>query len=423
MKSGLRKVEKRKWFWNRQWTFTELKQLNNILKIFDIKSSRVMMLIGFKENRVNFWLSRYRRLDKIAKISSKYTAFLRYGKTEGCIKWAKTKQKISFNGSRVGLVAKFGEDKANEIIYNKGAAFRDSERQKANSLKFKNKKIKNPELYDGYLQTQLQYWINAGYNIDESRIILKERQTTFSLEKCVAKYGLIDGTVKWQNRQDKWQDTLLNKSLDEVNEINIRKNPILKRDNETKEMFFTRLSKLGTKLIYDTDDLRNYIKESLKDVKWEYLTKEKFIKSLPYCGNSQSTPDDILNELSINFPLENLIRKNGKYYVLSVPEGYLRSSLEIHFYFELKKRNISFELEKFYDENNKNFKSDFYIINHNIFIEIAGKMNEETYKNKMSFKENVYDALIITQDKFELFFKRIDADGFEGIKDYIRRII
>lgn len=423
MKSGLRKVEKRKWFWSRQWTFTELKQLNNILKIFDIRPSRALILINFKENRVKFWLSRYRRLDKIPNISSKYTAFLRYGKTEGCIRWDNTKQKISFCSSREGFIAKFGEDKANKIIYKRGANFRNPDVQKTNSLKFKNKKIKNPELYNGYLQTQLQYWINAGYNIDEAIIILKERQTTFSLEKCVAKYGLIDGTIKWQNRQDNWQSTLLSKSLDEVNEINIRKNPILKRDNETKEMFFRRLSKLGTKLIYDADDLRNYIKESLKDVKWEYLTKEEFIKSLPYCGNSQITPDDILAELCINFPEENLIRKNGKHYVLNVPEGYLRSSLEIHFYFELKKRNISFELEKFYDENNKNFKSDYYIIDHNIFIEIAGKMNEEVYKNKMAFKEYIYDALVITPKMFKLFFRRIDTHGFDGIKDYVRGII
>lgn len=70
---------------------------------------------------------------------------------------------------------------------------------------------------------QLGYWLAKGYSEDEAKIKVSERQKTFTLEKCIEKYGLEEGTKHWQARQDKWQKTLNEKSEDEKREINKKK--------------------------------------------------------------------------------------------------------------------------------------------------------------------------------------------------------
>lgn len=58
--------------------------------------------------------------------------------------------------------------------------------------------------------TQLQYWLNMWFSKEEACLKLKERQKTFSLEKCIKKYGNIEGEKVWKLRQEKWQKSLKN---------------------------------------------------------------------------------------------------------------------------------------------------------------------------------------------------------------------
>lgn len=53
--------------------------------------------------------------------------------------------------------------------------------------------------------TQLSYYTDKGFSEDEAKILLKDRQTTFSLEKCIKKYGAEEGLKKWTLRQEKWK--------------------------------------------------------------------------------------------------------------------------------------------------------------------------------------------------------------------------
>lgn len=57
---------------------------------------------------------------------------------------------------------------------------------------------------DRISDTTIQYYINKGYSLEYSEKLLKERQTTFSLEKCIEKYGYDEGYKKWTDRQEKW---------------------------------------------------------------------------------------------------------------------------------------------------------------------------------------------------------------------------
>ena len=73
--------------------------------------------------------------------------------------------------------------------------------------------------------TRLDYYISRGYSEEKAREKLKKRQTTFSLEKCIEKYGEKEGYEKWLARQEKWQKTLKSKSEEEIAEINKKKLP------------------------------------------------------------------------------------------------------------------------------------------------------------------------------------------------------
>jgi DNA-binding transcriptional MerR regulator len=60
--------------------------------------------------------------------------------------------------------------------------------------------------------TRLEYYTKRGFSLEEAKKMLKDRQTTFSLEKCIKKYGEIEGTKKWKERQEKWKRKVFNKN-------------------------------------------------------------------------------------------------------------------------------------------------------------------------------------------------------------------
>lgn len=62
-----------------------------------------------------------------------------------------------------------------------------------------------------------------GLGETEARIQVSERQRTFSLKKCVERYGEKEGRERWEARQEKWQDTLRSKSDEEIRDITRRK--------------------------------------------------------------------------------------------------------------------------------------------------------------------------------------------------------
>ena len=54
--------------------------------------------------------------------------------------------------------------------------------------------------------SQIGYWIKRGYSEEDAKRIISERQKTFTLEKCIEKYGEEKGKEIWKERQYKWQN-------------------------------------------------------------------------------------------------------------------------------------------------------------------------------------------------------------------------
>lgn len=70
------------------------------------------------------------------------------------------------------------------------------------------KKVKDKIIYSkhngGWSTNQKEYWLDRGYTEEESIKKVSERQTTFSKEICIEKYGELEGLKRWQQRQEKW---------------------------------------------------------------------------------------------------------------------------------------------------------------------------------------------------------------------------
>lgn len=66
----------------------------------------------------------------------------------------------------------------------------------------------------------IEYWFKKGFTEDEAKLKIKERQSTGSKEKFIKKYGKEEGIEKFNLRQKKWQNTLKNKSYEEIKRIN-----------------------------------------------------------------------------------------------------------------------------------------------------------------------------------------------------------
>ena len=56
---------------------------------------------------------------------------------------------------------------------------------------------------------QKSYWMNKGFSEEESILKISERQKTFTLEKCIEKYGEEKGINIFNDRQNKWYESLI----------------------------------------------------------------------------------------------------------------------------------------------------------------------------------------------------------------------
>ena len=95
-----------------------------------------------------------------------------------------------------------------EFWMNKGFSEIES-LQKVMELSAKNRKrfrekLDKVEIEKGWNNTTLEYYLKKGLSLKNAKIALKERQSTFTLKKCIAKLGQEEGTLRFVNRQIEW---------------------------------------------------------------------------------------------------------------------------------------------------------------------------------------------------------------------------
>jgi hypothetical protein len=86
-----------------------------------------------------------------------------------------------------------------------------------------HKKRVESTINGGGFNNTLSHYLNKGLSKNQAKEALRNRQTTFSLEKCIEKYGEMEGPKIWLKRQEKWQDKLKSKTREEIEKINAKK--------------------------------------------------------------------------------------------------------------------------------------------------------------------------------------------------------
>jgi very-short-patch-repair endonuclease len=130
-------------------------------------------------------------------------------------------------------------------------------------------------LKDRIGSTTIEYFMKKGYSEEESKELLRERQATFTLEKCIANLGAKEGHKRWLERQEKWL-----KNYKKINYSKISQEVFISVFNNLKnigfenKVFFAKLDNEGN--IHDTS--KNY--EFRLKLNKSYILPDFFIPDL-----------------------------------------------------------------------------------------------------------------------------------------------
>lgn len=61
---------------------------------------------------------------------------------------------------------------------------------------------------DRNIDTRIEYYLKLGMTESEAKEALAERQRTFTLDKCIEKYGEEEGKRRWEERQQNWAEVM-----------------------------------------------------------------------------------------------------------------------------------------------------------------------------------------------------------------------
>lgn len=187
----------------------------------------------------------------------------------------------------------------------------------------------------------VEYYQAKGLTEEEIAQQLKDNGRTFSLEMCQAKYGEDDGFVIWQERQKKWQQTLNEKSPEELKVIREKQGIMSGRKWDTLNVpgifYIIQISSSKLKIGITIRDIdKRYAASELSnkrihvhpvdDIQTAYAIEQSIkrnhlaeIKKADYgvFGWTEVLDaefDDVLNELTelINKDNLNLLKEHGK---------------------------------------------------------------------------------------------------------------
>ena len=151
-----------------------------------------------------YWINKgYTKEEAINEISKQQQ------KSSKCVKTyhGKSKQMLADKGYSEEEIKRICLTPTNiEFWVNKGYSEND-----AKELISKNQieAVKQVDFEKRLIPSNIEYWINKGYSKEEARQNVSEHQSTFSLQKCIIKYGEEYGKKHFTERQNKWLNSLL----------------------------------------------------------------------------------------------------------------------------------------------------------------------------------------------------------------------
>lgn len=172
------------------------------------------------------------------------------------------------------------------------------------------------------LTTTLEYYTSRGYTQKEAEEALSERQTTFSLEKCIEKYGEEDGYQKWLERQEKWQITLNSKSDEEKQEINKKKLPKIGRISNAEKEIYDILKETYP---YIKKQYSIPIKDSIYNYHYDIIINNKIIEyngDYWHCNPNKYKETDMIKRNNKIISVKEIWNKDAHKHQVAIDNGY-----------------------------------------------------------------------------------------------------
>lgn len=79
--------------------------------------------------------------------------------------------------------------------------------------------LKATDIPDEKRNAKIEFYLAKGLSQEDAAQALKERQTTFSLEKCIQRYGEAEGLKVWQERQEKWHKNYKKSNYSKISQV------------------------------------------------------------------------------------------------------------------------------------------------------------------------------------------------------------
>lgn len=123
--------------------------------------------------------------------------------------------------------------------------------------------------------TRLQYWLNRGLTEEAAVEALRKRQTTFSLNICIEKYGIEEGYERWKQRQTTWIEALHDRSEAEMQDI-------IKRRTR-----YFGMSRIACNLFSEISDENCVFKKDAQGTEYVIKSEGQFISVDFFNGNNK----------------------------------------------------------------------------------------------------------------------------------------
>lgn len=238
----------------------------------------------------------------------------------------------------------------------------------------------NPDLFKKrIIPSNIAYWTNKGYSIEESKSKVKEHQTTFSLEKCILKYGHNIGIQRFLERQSKWQSNMDYSTFSTTITWEMYLSKYGNFNTAFSKWIELAISKRQKNLTnnYFIDEIINNTFNSKDDVLL-YLMSTPFHKIQDLNASILRAIDLNVNEFYEKWFKHNNIIDNGEVAKLAgiygnryYYNGYMfESSFELKVGLALINLGLEFNCHKQYPNSKR--KYDFYIPSLDIYIEAMG---------------------------------------------------
>lgn len=175
--------------------------------------------IGFTKGYSMFDGSKESNKKKIASSTVEYWVKVKGYSEEAAIKYLEdkhkrstkkaneTKQKLMDENPERRFLGGYSKRKWELVGYSPDDAQRKYEEVR-NSREPKLKESLSKVNWAGKRKGQIEYWVNKGYNEEEAKVKVKESQSTFTLEKCITRYGEKEGTKIFNKRQYEWSNLI-----------------------------------------------------------------------------------------------------------------------------------------------------------------------------------------------------------------------